>query len=472
MNPSIINKDGYFAVHFTGSRNASNLVFSSWTGGEGWATVSATAVKRHGYNEFTAIYSFDTIAKKYGTDFSTLDVIYLAATGNPYTVYSVDYVTSGVESAVADCSVTPPPTVSPVYVEGELKDRSCKADEQHVKVMGRTHTDTEGSRWLNSLCSGVEFSFTGTKASIDLQAVSIENKLHYGRFAVYVNEKLVLDDTMDELNKTVDIFESKEAKPVYVRIIRLSETPYVPFAIENIHVTSTADIKPTANKSRKIEFIGDSITCGYGVDERNASATYSTSNSDGSKSFAYKTAQKLGAEYSMFAASGFGVISGYTGGDLNTLETIPQYYGSQGFSWYTLPDGRQPMDIAWDFDVDEPDAVVINLGTNDSSYTRNDEGRKAEFVKGYVAFLKQVRSKNPNATIFCTLGLMGQDLYPQIEEAVASYTKETGDSNVTSLQFDVQDMNDGVCVDWHPTESSYEKAADTLVDYMSYVLGW
>lgn len=472
VDPAIINKDGYFAVHFTGSRNASSLVFSSWTGGEGWATVSATAVKRNGHNDFTAIYSYDTIAKVYGSDFSTLDVIYFIATGNPYTVRSVDYVTSGVSSALADCVVTPPPTTPPVYVEGELKDRTCKADEQHVKVMGRTYTDANGSRWLNSLCSGVEFSFTGTKASIDLQAVANENQSHLGRIAIYVNEELVVDDMIEDLNETIDFYESSEAKPVYVKIIRLSESAYIPFAIDSIHVTSTQDIKPTAAKSRKIEFIGDSITCGYGVDEQSASASYSTANSDGSKSFAYKTAQKLGAEYSMFAASGFGVISGYTGGDLNTLQTIPQYYGSQGFSWYTLPDGKKPMDIAWDFDVDEPDAVVINLGTNDSSYTRNDEGKKAEFVKGYIAFLKQVRSKNPNATIFCTLGLMGQDLFPQIEEAVASYTKETGDTNVTCLEFDVQDMNAGVCVDWHPTEASYEKAADTLVDYMSYVLGW
>ena len=112
------------------------------------------------------------------------------------------------------------------------------------------------------------------------------------------------------------------------------------------------------------------------------------------------------------------------------------------------------------------------IGTNDSSYTRNDEAKKAAFVKGYIDFLKQIRSKNPTATIFCTLGTMGQDLYPQVEEAVASYSKETGDKNITSLEFDVQNMNDGVCVDWHPTEATHEKASDTLADYMSYVMGW
>ena len=292
--------------------------------------------------------------------------------------------TSGVEAAIADCAVKIPPTVAPSYVPGQLQERTCKADEKHVKVMGRTFTDANGSRWLNNLCSGVEFSFTGTKASIDVQAVSNENKDHLGRIAIYVNEKLVVDDLIDEMNKTYDFFESEEEQTVSVKIMRLSESAYIPFAIDSINVTSTAEIQPTAVKSRKIEFIGDSITCGYGVDDQSTTSHWSTSNSDGSKAFAYKTAQKLGAEYSMFAASGFGVISGYTGGDINTLQTIPQYYGSQGFSWYTLPNGKQSMDIAWDFDVDEPDAIVINLGTNDSSYTRNDEAKKAAFVKGYI----------------------------------------------------------------------------------------
>lgn len=472
LDTSIINKDGYFSVHFKGSRNAATLVFSSWTGGAGWATVNATAIKRNGYNDFTAIFSYDTIAKAYGDDFSNLDVVYFVASSNPYTIYSVDYVTSGVDAAIADCAVKIPPTVAPSYVPGELQERTCKADEEHVKVMGRTFTDANGSRWLNNLCSGVEFSFTGTKASIDVQAVSNENKDHLGRIAIYVNDKLVVDDLIDKLNKTYDFFESEEEQTVSVKIMRLSESAYIPFAIDSINTTSTAEIQPTAVKSRKIEFIGDSITCGYGVDDQSTTSHWSTSNSDGSKSFAYKTAQKLGAEYSMFAASGFGVISGYTGGDINTLQTIPQYYGSQGFSWYTLPNGKQAMDIAWNFDVDEPDAIVINLGTNDSSYTRNDEAKKAAFVEKYVDFLKQIRSKNPTATIFCTLGTMGQDLYPQVEEAVASYSKETGDKNITSLEFDVQNMNDGVCVDWHPTETTHEKASDTLADYMSYVMGW
>ena len=473
LDPSMITEDGYIAVGFKGTRNACTLVFSSWTGGPGWQMVKPTAVKRQYEDSFIAIYSYDTITEAYGTDLSTLDSIYFAAQGSPYSINRVCYVPENVDLAIASCNIFAPATPQPYYIAGTLEERSYKADASHVKVLGRTYEDANGSRWLNNLCSGVEFTFTGTKASIDVQAVSNETQFHLGRIAIYVNDKLVVDDMIDELEKTYDFYESDLARVVTVKIMRLSESAYIPFAIDNIRVTSTADIKPAYTRERKIEFIGDSITVGYGVDEQSTSASFSTSNSDGTKSFAYKTAQKLGAEYSAFAASGFGIISGYTGGDINTLQTIPQYYNSDGFSWYYLPDGKQPMDIAYDFNSYVPDAVVINLGTNDSSYTRNDAGRKAEFVKAYIAFLKQVREKNAGATIFCTLGIMGQDLYPQIEEAVASYKAETGDTNIYCLEFDVQDTsNDGVCVDWHPTEKTYEKAAETLAEYMSYIMGW
>lgn len=180
----------------------------------------------------------------------------------------------------------------------------------------------------------------------------------------------------------------------------------------------------------------------------------------------------MGADYSIISASGFGIISGYTSSERNSTQTIPPHYANLGFSWYPFPDGSNSTNIAWNFNEFQPDAVVINLGTNDSSYCGTNESRKAEFVDGYVAFLKDVRAKNPNAMIFCTLGIMGQELFPQIEEAVAQYTKETGDTNVTSMEFDVQQTADTICLNWHPSEKTHQKAANALIDYMKYVMHW
>lgn len=41
--------------------------------------------------------------------------------------------------------------------------------------------------------------------------------------------------------------------------------------------------------------------------------------------------------------------------------------------------------------------MVINLGTNDASYTKGDKEKVLEYADAYAEFLKVVREKNPNA---------------------------------------------------------------------------
>lgn len=48
-----------------------------------------------------------------------------------------------------------------------------------------------------------------------------------------------------------------------------------------------------------MEFIGDSITCGYGVDDPDKEHHFKTATEDVTKAYAYKTALALNADYSM-----------------------------------------------------------------------------------------------------------------------------------------------------------------------------
>ena len=61
----------------------------------------------------------------------------------------------------------------------------------------------------------------------------------------------------------------------------------------------------------------------------------------------------------------------------------------------------------WNNDKLSPDIVVINLGTNDTSYTRGICSRIDKFKKEYYNFINYVRSHNKDATILCILGVMG-----------------------------------------------------------------
>ena len=349
--------------------------------------------------------------------------------------------------------------------------------EENVKLLGRTYM-IDDTLWLSLSGSGVDFSYMGKKLSMtvvgDGASTISGNDTNYARLAVYVDGERVIDDMINSSEKSYTIFESDKEKTVSVQIIKLSETAMSTLGIKPLELGEGGKLAPAPEKTHKIEFIGDSITCGYGVDDEDPNHNFSTATEDVTKAYAYKTAQKLNADYSMFSTSGYGIISGYTSNDEKvTQQTIPQYYESMGFSWNSFNNMLRPQDAEWDFSRYQPDLVVINLGTNDDSYCKSNGERQEEYSSAYVEFLKKVRKNNPTAHIICSVGIMGTRIYPAVEMAVYSYTKETGDENISAFKFEHQDgENDGLAADWHPTEATHEKASDKLVEYIRTVMSW
>lgn len=342
--------------------------------------------------------------------------------------------------------------------------QAFKATEKHVKIIGRTHYYND-VLWLALSGGGVEFSFHGKKAEITLKGdriASTGNNL--ARVGISVNGKRVIDDQMNKPLKSYTVFESDTDQEVIIRITKLSEAAMSTVGIQEIAVDATdGKIKPTSDNIHKIEFIGDSITCGYGVDDEYELHSFSTATEDVTKTYAYLTAQQLQADYSMVSYSGFGIITGYTENDhkLNT-HLIPDYYEKVGKSEGGFDDTLLPQDVHWDFNKFVPDLIVINLGTNDDSYTKDDTGKQTEYAEEYVEFLKVVRRNNPHVPILCTLGIMGDRLYPYVEQAVKQYTRETDDSNITAMKFDVQLEADGYAADFHPSQATHRNAAEKL----------
>ena len=228
---------------------------------------------------------------------------------------------------------------------------------------------------------------------------------------------------------------------------------------------SKGGISPTAEKDLKIEFIGDSLTCGYGVDDEVSSHHFSTKTEDATKAFAYKTAQILDADYSLVSYSGFGVVSGYTSvkgvkaGDY----TVPDMYGALAYSSGRY-NGYNTADTAWDFTRFQPDIVVICLGANDQTYTGNSEELKREYTDGYVEFLKQIRGHNPDAYLMCCLGLVSDGLFDALCTAAEEYYEQTGDGRISAVHLPVQDGTTGYAADYHPTAATYNNAAALLAD--------
>ncbi len=355
-----------------------------------------------------------------------------------------------------------------------VSEKEFLPTEDYVRAIGRTWM-LEDTLWMAHSGSGAEFSVTGKKVSITLKADSscAGSRDGQARIAVYVNGERAADEMLDKVEKTVTAFESDTAQSCTIRVIKLSESANSTCGITKIAVVAESEIQPTEPNEKLIEFVGDSITCGYGVDDEVKEHHFSTKTEDVTKTYAFKTAEKLGADYSMVSFSGYGIVSGYSGnGEKNSSQTLPQHYDKLGFSYGTYMGKNTPQSITWDFTKRQPDLIVINLGTNDNSYVLGKPDRTEEYIAEYVEFLKKVREYNPDAAILCTLGIMGDDLYAAAADAVERYQTKTGDSNVYSFKFDVQSYNDGFAADWHPTETTHTKAAIKLTAKIREIMGW
>lgn len=356
-------------------------------------------------------------------------------------------------------------------------DNSSKGNEVeemkglfNVKRIGRTY-ENDKELWLALSGSGAEFLFTGDTLKITMVG-NRSGGNEEPRVAVYVDGERKADEMLPDTPKDIEI-KGKGSEPVTVQIIKLSEAAQSCCAITAIDAGS-GSVKPAPARAHKLEIIGDSITCGYGVDDEDKNHHFSTSTEDCTKAYAYKTAQLLNADYSLFSYSGWGIISGYTdSGKKMPQQQVPKVYEKLAFTNSKGFGSVVPQNIDWDFSAYQPDAVIINLGTNDASYCGDDEKRREDYTASYVKFLKTIREKNPNARIYCTLGIMDDRLNSCVEDAAKRYTDETGDSNVRTFFFKMQDMqNDGLVADWHPTEKTHTKSADALAEFIKSDMGW
>lgn len=344
-----------------------------------------------------------------------------------------------------------------------------------AKQLGRTayHGDTY-TLWCSLSGSGIAFTTPADRVTFSLTADSAyTSNASPARYAVYVGDTRAAEGLLTEQEQAVTV-ETNGVQDI--RLVKLSESSSSALGIRAIRldIDESVDmpiLTPAFPKDHLIEFIGDSITCGYGVDGV-LGDTFSTATEDATKAYACLTAQMLRSDYSLVSYSGHGVLSGYTAtGMINRTMLVPGYYGQVGHCSAVVESRHKIQDDKWDFSV-QPDLIVINLGTNDASYTGTDRKRQQEFISAYIDFLKQVRENNPDAPILCTLGTMGQGLCEAVEQAAVRYTMLTQDTNITTMRFDMQQDADGYGVDYHPSAATHEKAANQLAGFIHKWLGW
>ena len=362
-----------------------------------------------------------------------------------------------------------------LYPKEKLTSKTFSVTDQYVKSLGRNYYYKD-ALWLIQSASTVEFEFVGTKGSVtvhgDQNAFSDWATNSLCRLGIFVNGELVVDELVDNYVKEYTFLDTDKETNANVKIVKLSDPYQSVVGIHKISVTSRGDIKPAKEKELKIEFIGDSITCGIGVDDPNVDGVYCTASCNASKTYAYKVAETFDADYSFFAYSGYGCLSGYRGTTKpDTKATIPPIFDTYGSSMGYFGEDLDPEDLQWDFSNYQPDLVIINLGTNDANYTKSPE-KKVEFTESYLAFIKQIKEKYPDAKILGVLGLGGASLYTPIKNAVNAYNEETGTNDVDYLKLSPIQEGDGVGVQNHPLEITHARAAGEIETKLTDWLGW
>lgn len=267
------------------------------------------------------------------------------------------------------------------------------------------HISYEGRIFFNS--DAAELMWPGTSVRINFIGTGIsgifkdQDTANY--YNVIIDKKIIQEIKFDTLKTAVvlakDLPYGKHSLQLFKRTEWDKGKTWFYGFIEN---QKTKLLKKDKLPKRKIEFFGNSITCGYAIYDsaRDYPYGYYENNYD---SYAAITARHFNAQYHCIAKSGIGIM----------------------VSWFPLimPEMYNRLDPTdslskWDFSRYTPNLVVINLFQNDSwivTMPQNDQfkarfGSKApdefQIVNAYKDFVQTIRSAYPKVPIICMLGNM------------------------------------------------------------------
>lgn len=223
-------------------------------------------------------------------------------------------------------------------------------------------------------------------------------------------------------------------------------------------------LNPPFLPKRKIEFIGDSMTCGLGVEGKDEKDPYMAETENYYYSYAARTARALNAQDLTIACSGIGVYRNHGGPKSGSKETISTIY-----SQTLMGDNTE----TWNFMRYIPDVVCVNLGMNDVGSGEYD---RSLMLGAYRNLYKQIRSNYPNSKIVFLSGsmLIGNRL-EHVQFAMDEVVRDAriaGDKNVFRFDMSWQtgDLGMGAC--GHPSMWQHEKMAGELTAYLRGLMGW
>lgn len=349
-------------------------------------------------------------------------------------------------------------TVSPVSIAQK------KIETQSLfEYQGRIEKMRDDKVVLIGSASSVSFYFKGNSCSISLQ--SVENHQNY--VSLELDGKYIGRVRIEKGDvKSFPITVSNNKKAHYLSIYKATEAANggVLFA-----GTTAKLVKGSANKKRKkIELIGDSITCGYGNDASTIPCGSGDWYDQHNAYWAYGPvlSRALNVDFVLSSVSGYGMYRNWNDEHLDE-PIIPDVYENL----YLNKDNSKPYDFAF-----QPDLVSICLGTNDLS---DGDGKKTrlpfneeKYISNYIDFIKTVYKHAPTARIV----LLNSPMVSRQRNLVlvkclkkVIHTFESDKEHKSIALFEFKPMSPKGC-GYHPDIADDKVMADQLIPFFKKLL--
>ncbi len=339
------------------------------------------------------------------------------------------------------------------------------ANNPLITYHGRTLVKKSAEVELISSASYAEFEFEGDSCIVALTNTATPGDYNYAAIELD-NEYKGRIRVANNYPTNFTIVATKKIKWHLLRIYKATEALTGLIGVRYIKAFQVRS-SPKLYK-KKIEFIGNSITSGFGDDDKeipcgNGSKWYDQHNAYWS--YAARVARSLDANFMLSTISGTGIYRNWN----SDGPTVPQQYESA----YLRIDSAE----RWNFRTFIPDVVVIALGTNDLSGGDGKTPRKdfdsTIFVDTYIGFLKTIYAHYPSTQIVLLTSAMlngynAKKLLSCLQAIKNSISKHSISPNEIKI-FEFRPMNATGCAG-HPSLKEHETLASELLPFMRAVL--
>lgn len=320
----------------------------------------------------------------------------------------------------------------------------------------------------------VKFQFTGDAIDMLMQDMAEGDEAHTNYLTVILDNDKPFVVKLSKKQKIYFLARSLDLREHTIEIIKRTESSVGSVMLHGFRLRQGHRLQPMKEPlpEKKIEFIGNSLTTGYGNEasieappKGNPGTGFHSANENNYTAWGAVACRMLKTQYMCTAYSGRGLYRNNTG---STTGTMPLVYD------YVTPD---KADVLWTYQRFVPDVIVIDLGTNDFAQGVPDS---AAFCSTYVSFLEKLRGIHSNAKIICVAGNALTDSWPAGEKrwtrmksylnSVVKNVNAKGDAYV--YYFELTPQTGPYGEDWHPSNATHKKMAEAIVPYIKTVTGW